>query len=771
MIRVPTRRGVSGLLTAMAAVAEFVPGRPAVVVTLAGLWLVAGVPTLTGRRLAGRFVTGRDTAWLLGTGLALVHALVVALVVNTALPWFGLPHPLTTPVLTIAYTLASAVLLLLDRRATGPSARVRLGIPGLPPGGLTVGLLGLACVVLSVAGAIRLNNGLGSGTSLTALVLIAILLGVALARHRTHGAAVTGAALYLAAAAVLLLTSLRGWYITGHDIQREFLVFQLTEGQHHWAVSSFRNPYNACLGITLLPTALTQLTAVPGIWVFKVLLPLLFALTPVIVYRTSRCVAAKPVALIGAIFFMAFPTFFTDMPFLGRQETAFLLLGCAMLVLADRTGPVRARRWLFVCFVAGIVLTHYSTTYVLLGVLVIGKVLSLLVRRIGPLRRRVDERGPRPALFAPFVTWWVIGAIALAAVLWTGPVTGTGRQVEETAAGTFADLFGNGDRSGSSDTGYSLFGGTHVTPEQRLAEYAKITEAQTRGDQGPGGEYPSESTVDSYPVRVASTPDQPLTTVGRALADAGVPVAKVNGLLRQFCAYALQLLLAVGLIGTLFTRSRGFSPTHDMYVLSAASLVVLGIETVLPQLSVDYGVLRTFQQGLFVFAPFVAVATTWVFTPLRRAASPLAAATALGFFLDLSGAVPAALGGYPAQLNLADAGQYYDIYYVHPQERGAIQWLIDHTGGEAGGDVQSEVQTDRYTFSRSQTLISGRAADDLFPALVRKNSYVFLGYTTVTKGQATVFYGGDLVTYSYPTEFLDRTKNKIYSSDGASVYR
>ena len=38
----------------------------------------------------------------------------------------------------------------------------------------------------------------------------------------------------------------------------------------------------------------------------------------------------QAVALLSAVFFVAFPTFFTDMTFLGRQEVAFLLLGCAM---------------------------------------------------------------------------------------------------------------------------------------------------------------------------------------------------------------------------------------------------------------------------------------------------------------------------------------------------------------------------------------------------------------------------------------------------------
>ena len=45
--------------------------------------------------------------------------------------------------------------------------------------------------------------------------------------------------------------------------------------------------------------------------------------------------------------------------------------------------------------------------------------------------------------------------------------------------------------------------------------------------------------------------------------------------------------------------------------------------------------------------------------------------------------------------------------------------------------------------------------------MVGANTYVFLGFTTVRKDEATMFYRGDLVTYHYPTGLMDATKNKI----------
>jgi hypothetical protein len=61
--------------------------------------------------------------------------------------------------------------------------------------------------------------------------------------------------------------------------------------------------------------------------------------------------------------------------------------------------------------------------------------------------------------------------------------------------------------------------------------------------------------------------------------------------------------------------------------------------------------------------------------------------------------------------------------------------------------------------------------DNIFPGAVTKDSCVFLGYTTTTKDEATVYYNGDPLGYVYPTGFLDGNKDEVYASQGAGIYR
>ncbi|WP_441245659.1 DUF2206 domain-containing protein [Kitasatospora sp. McL0602] len=750
--------------TALADVVVLLPGTPALPLTLAGLWLLFGAPVAVWRGVASRAVSTREAALMLAVGLAVVTDLVVALAVNTVLPLFGQHHPLSTT--NLAGALAMVLIVV---GAFAPEERRRRRPRGArrPRGLLPVAGLGGLALLLSVAGPIRLNNGLSGTVSTVALVTVAALLVLLVLRRRSYGTPVLEGGLYVAAVSLLMLNSLRGWTIAGHDIQREYEYFRLTLGGSLWNVELYPDAYNACLSITILPVTIVRLTAIPDIYVFKVVLPLLFALCPVLVHRSVRNVASQPVALLSAVFFMAFPTFLTDMTFLGRQEIAFLLVGCAMVVLTDSRRPVLHRRLMVAVLLVGCVLSHYSTTYVVVATLGIAYVTDLLWRFAA---RRAHRRPRRKGLHHPtrgFVTWWMVLFPAVLALVWAGPVTHTSVQLQSTLGTAVSQLLHPGKgTAGSSDTSYSIFGGVKTSPTERLAQYRKESVDATV-TQRAAGDYLPLKVVDPYKTPVVAPLNQPLTGFGQALQSAGVSVPGLNGLLRQGAALLLQLLVLIGFAVAVWSRRRSFQPSRDQVTLTVGALAVVATFTLMPQLSVDYSVLRAFQQGLFFYAPFIAAGTLWLLRWAGRRTVPLACALVAAMFLDLSGVVPKVLGGYPAQLQLSNSGLYYDVYYPHDEERDAAFWLEQRIAS----DRRQILQTDRFSYSRLQPLITGTAQGDVFPTVVRPNAYVLLGSTTVRKDDVTIFYRGDLITYRYPKALLDSTKNKIYSSEGAVIYR
>ena len=76
------------------------------------------------------------------------------------------------------------------------------------------------------------------------------------------------------------MTSLRGRYTTGHDVQHEYYVFELAHANWHWSIADLNDPYNACLSITILPVMLAGLLHVSDVMIYKLLFQLVFALGP-----------------------------------------------------------------------------------------------------------------------------------------------------------------------------------------------------------------------------------------------------------------------------------------------------------------------------------------------------------------------------------------------------------------------------------------------------------------------------------------------------------
>ena len=755
-------------------------------VAVAGLWLLFVAPTLSWFGLATRVVSTRDGAVVLALGLTVVSDMLVGLLVNTFLPLLGLGRPLERIPLAIAFSLAALLI------AVSAPAPVR-GQNGESPGGsqprksgggrrhhpglIPVATLGALAIVLAVAGAIRLNNGLGGGVSLAALIAIATVVVFLMVRHEVMPDVVLELGIFLASVALLLVVSLRGWFITGHDIQSEYKVFTAALNAGRWLADSSATAYNACLSINILPVSVVRLTGIPGIYVFKVVLPVLFAVTPVLVYRSVRNVGPRIIALLSAVYFMLFPTFYTDMPYLARQEVAFVLLGCMIVVITDPGRPVARslvlRRAAVLVLMTGVVLSHYSTTYVMVATFALAYAVDQLWRLVDRYRRKRALRrlhgDGRPSARG-FITWWTVAIGAAMAALWAGPATHSGDQVRTTVSRTIFDILHPEHSQSASDTRYSLFGGSALSPAEALSRYRADTLAQTAGERPSGGLLPLD-TVDRYPTEVVKQPKLPLTPAGRALRHVGVDVAAVNDVVRQLAARLLQVLLLIGLAVTIWARrSRPIPLNRTLVTLAFGSVIVIGVLTVLPQLSVDYGVLRAFQQGLFFWSPFIVAGSLWLFGWTWHRGVPMSCALALVLLLDLTGVVPTLTGGYPPQLQLANAGQYYDLYYTHAPEVAAAKWVQAQLA-EQQLPAASRLQTDGFTFSRQQTNINAPSVRDVYPTLIGKDTYVLVGTSIVGLDRVTVDYRGNLVTYRYPSELLDITKDKVYSNDGAEVFR
>ena len=264
----------------------------------------------------------------------------------------------------------------------------------------------------------------------------------------------------------------------------------------------------------------------------------------------------------------------------------------------------------------------------------------------------------------------------------------------------------------------------------------------------------------------------PLTPVGRALHGVGLDPVHVNNGVKLGGAVLMQVFALVGMAWLLLRRRRrsgvgGRGPSREMAFLTWGAMGGLALVVLVPNLSVDYGVLRAFQQTLLVIAPVMAMGMWVCLRPVWRWRPRLAAALVgvvpVVLLLVLAGVLPAVLGGQQQRMALANAGNYYDRFNASDSEMEAMGWLgsVDHADPD-----NERIIANRNVNVRLLGLSGNRApvADRLFPTLLSKDAYVFVDAQILDQGVSTVFYTGDLLTYSYPLEVLDRRLDLLYSS-------
>ena len=322
--------------------------------------LIAGYSRIQSGWVTAAYSVGLSIATLIATGF----------VVNEVGVYTGHPQPLTRLPLALAVAAVTNIL-------AGISARRRpagFKLVWKRPADLVTKVTGLLLPLIAVAGAITLNNGGSNVLAVTGLAAVAVYF-VAITWRNGDGSSYPYA-LYMMSLAILLGTSMRGWNITGHDVMQEYQVFQLTSQHSVWHMHFYQDAYNACLSITILPTLLQRLTGIADAYVYKFIFQLYFALTAPVLYLSLRRYVPKVMAVLAAFVFITFPTYITDMTMLGRQETAFLFLALAILAGLDVSlGRIRRSALSFV-FLSAMVLSHYSTSYVTLGILLLASLLG-----------------------------------------------------------------------------------------------------------------------------------------------------------------------------------------------------------------------------------------------------------------------------------------------------------------------------------------------------------------------------------------------------------
>jgi uncharacterized membrane protein len=521
---------------------------------------------------------------------------------------------------------------------------------------------------------------------------------------------------------------------------------------------------------------------VNGAYIFKFFFQFIGALPIVAIYYLSREYVSDMIAYLAGFLYISFPTFMTDMAFLNRQGTAFLFFGVLLFVMfGTEYFSNRSRYTLLFLLGIGMVLSHYSTSYVAVTLFIIGYIINRVARFFFTAtwpkwfarftdRFKNKEIYQRQVLLSfPYIIF-LLGTI----ILWSAVITKTASNVSDTLGQIWVNIqhpFSNEDHSGIDK--YSLVKLQNASPQQRFTQFVKENTQTAQATETPKNLFPPSITK-NYPTTLSSEPLVPLTSVGKNVQSTlHINLTSFYNQSKQTYATIMQVLLLIGLMGAglgySFRKNILRNIPAEYLSLSAAGIIIMAGQTILPSSAVDYGLLRLFQQNLILLTLLITLVPIAAISFLIRWSKAVLVICGIGmlaFFLVFSGFVPQVTGGGRALLPLNNYGFYYDAYYTHTQEIVSIAWMVKNT------DPETTVQSDHYfsavkvlSYSNIGTLIG------LLPETTQRSSYVYLNYTNVKNQNVIAYIDGNVVYYHFPLNFLQDDKSLIYNNGGSEIYQ
>ncbi len=189
-------------------------------------------------------------------------------------------------------------------------------------------------------------------------------------------------AIIMISISILYHRSLISTYLWGWDIYSEYYFAKLVMSVSYWNPEIYSN-VNSLPVITLVAPIYSEILNISLIWVFKIIYPLIFSMTPLGLYTIYEKQTNDKIAFLSVFFFMSVFSFYGELPILPRQEIAefFLVLSLSIMFTGDKIDGF-SRNLLLIIFGVSIELSHYGIVYIYLATLIIVWLIVFLITKI-----------------------------------------------------------------------------------------------------------------------------------------------------------------------------------------------------------------------------------------------------------------------------------------------------------------------------------------------------------------------------------------------------
>ncbi|OPX88199.1 MAG: hypothetical protein A4E52_01281 [Pelotomaculum sp. PtaB.Bin013] len=305
--------------------------------------------------------------FLIVVGISITFLMLFGLLINNISLSLGYKTPLATIPLLISFNIAFIILLVIGYTTNNDSAfslpclnfttseKVFLIMPILFPS-------------FSIFGIYLMNTIDNNIVVMTLFFLISLYLIFVCFYCQNFPKRFYPVVIILISLSLLLLIALRSNHIIGVDTHQEYYYFQTTLNNQNWSMFG-HTTLDSCLAISLLPTVYQSILNVPSEYLFKMLYPLLFSISPLVVYILAKKYIGELYGFMASFYFMSLQNFlWTSLH--ARTNIAILFFALAMMIFFNDNIDISRKRLLLIAFMASCILSHYSTTYIFLFIMV-----------------------------------------------------------------------------------------------------------------------------------------------------------------------------------------------------------------------------------------------------------------------------------------------------------------------------------------------------------------------------------------------------------------
>lgn len=306
--------------------------------------------------------------FVLSWGISISFLMLCGLFLNNTLLYFGDENPLATRSLLIAFNSIFLILSVIGSRfvnedfcnrllfkrsveilTLSTSEKAFLIIPSLFP-------------ILGVFGIHLMNTTNNNSLLFILLFLIPSYVIFICLYNQKFSSRLYPIIIYLISISLIILLPLRSNHIIGIDTHTEYYFFQVILNNSYWNAFSHAT-LDSTLSISLLPAVFQLLLNISPEFLFRILYPIIYSISPLIVYAFSKKYVDELYAFLSSCFFM-FQWIFIWTEYNARTSLAVLFVSLAIFVLFNEKISSSKKRSLVLLFTLSCIISHYATTYI-----------------------------------------------------------------------------------------------------------------------------------------------------------------------------------------------------------------------------------------------------------------------------------------------------------------------------------------------------------------------------------------------------------------------